>query len=158
LDKRQFGLQHADYALAPSYGHYTTNLPLGRSHLKQQNPQEHANWALANEAIYGIPELHAARIKAARIVANPGCFSSAGILALTFTTLKTMTNAHTARDWLTTAFDLLCLRMWTSLQRGKIVNGLATSAPVINEYFMRVRFERRKGGHHEQHINQPKRV
>jgi len=69
------------------------------------------------------------------------------ISSKTFTTLETMTNAHTARDWLTTAFDLLCLRMWTSVQRGKIVNELATSAPVITEYFMRVRFERRKGGH-----------
>src|SRR5262245_1601620 len=29
------------------------------------------------------------------------------ISSKTFTTLKTMTNAHTARDWLTTAFDLL---------------------------------------------------
>ena len=69
------------------------------------------------------------------------------ISSKTFTTLETMTNAHTVRDWLTTAFDLLCLRMWTSVQRGKIVNELATSAPVITEHFMRVRFERRKGGH-----------
>jgi glucose-6-phosphate isomerase len=68
------------------------------------------------------------------------------ISSKTFTTLETMTNAHTARDWLTTAFYLLCLRMWTSVQRGKIVNELA-SAPVITEYFMRVRFERHKGGH-----------
>jgi hypothetical protein len=30
---------------------------------------------------------------------------------------------------------------------GKILNELATSAPVITGDFMRVRFERRKGGH-----------
>ena len=44
--------------------------------------QRHPQWSLAEEAVYGIPELHAARIKAARLIANPGCFSSAAILAL----------------------------------------------------------------------------
>lgn len=42
----------------------------------------HLNWALAEEAVYGIPELHREEIRSARIVANPGCFSSAVILGL----------------------------------------------------------------------------
>src|SRR5262245_21017894 len=37
--------------------------------------QEHTSWSLALEAVYGIPELHQERIRAARLVANPGCFS-----------------------------------------------------------------------------------
>jgi N-acetyl-gamma-glutamyl-phosphate reductase common form len=44
--------------------------------------QEHATWSLVNEAIYGIPELHAERIRTTRLVANPGCFASAAILGL----------------------------------------------------------------------------
>jgi N-acetyl-gamma-glutamyl-phosphate reductase len=34
------------------------------------------------EAIYGIPELNAAAIRAARLVANPGCYATSVILAL----------------------------------------------------------------------------
>jgi N-acetyl-gamma-glutamyl-phosphate reductase len=44
--------------------------------------QKHESWALASEAVYGIPELHQERIRTARLIANPGCFSSAAILAL----------------------------------------------------------------------------
>ncbi len=44
--------------------------------------QRHAAWSLVNEAVYGIPERHQERIRTARLVANPGCFSSAAILAL----------------------------------------------------------------------------
>jgi N-acetyl-gamma-glutamyl-phosphate reductase common form len=43
--------------------------------------QAHNDWALAEEAVYGLSELHASDIAAARLVANPGCFSSAAILA-----------------------------------------------------------------------------
>ena len=43
---------------------------------------EHRAWALLNEAVYGIPELHRDSIRTARLVANPGCFSSAAILGL----------------------------------------------------------------------------
>lgn len=42
----------------------------------------HPDWALAEEAVYGIAELHEDGIRAARVVANPGCFSTATILAL----------------------------------------------------------------------------
>lgn len=44
--------------------------------------QKHSKWKLAEEAVYGIPELHAGQIEKARVVANPGCFSSAAILAM----------------------------------------------------------------------------
>jgi N-acetyl-gamma-glutamyl-phosphate reductase len=44
--------------------------------------QTHGNWALAEQAAYGIAELHRDAIRAARLVANPGCFSSAAILGL----------------------------------------------------------------------------
>jgi N-acetyl-gamma-glutamyl-phosphate reductase common form len=44
--------------------------------------QAHPQWALAEEAVYGISELHADDVRTARLVANPGCFSSAAILGL----------------------------------------------------------------------------
>jgi N-acetyl-gamma-glutamyl-phosphate reductase common form len=44
--------------------------------------QKHTEWSLAEEAVYGIPELHRPEIERARVVANPGCFSSAAILGL----------------------------------------------------------------------------
>ena len=37
---------------------------------------------LQNEAVYGCPELHRAEIASARLVANPGCYSTSVILAL----------------------------------------------------------------------------
>lgn len=44
--------------------------------------KKHENWNLVEEAVYGITELHKDEIKRARIIANPGCYSSASILAL----------------------------------------------------------------------------
>ena len=44
--------------------------------------QVHSDWSLAQEAVFGMPELHKESIQAARLVANPGCFSSAAILGL----------------------------------------------------------------------------
>jgi N-acetyl-gamma-glutamyl-phosphate reductase len=35
-----------------------------------------------DEAVYGLPELHRAAVKSARLVANPGCYPTASILAL----------------------------------------------------------------------------
>jgi N-acetyl-gamma-glutamyl-phosphate reductase len=37
---------------------------------------------LLEEAVYGLPELHAPEIAAARLVANPGCYPTAALLAL----------------------------------------------------------------------------
>jgi N-acetyl-gamma-glutamyl-phosphate reductase common form len=44
--------------------------------------QPHTAWPLVHEAVYGMPELHEERIRTARLIANPGCFSSAAILGL----------------------------------------------------------------------------
>ena len=44
--------------------------------------QAHPEWSLADRAVYGVPELRADAIRSARLVANPGCFSSAAILGL----------------------------------------------------------------------------
>ena len=44
--------------------------------------QPHPEWTLAEEAVYGVSELHEDAIREARLVANPGCFSSAAILGL----------------------------------------------------------------------------
>jgi N-acetyl-gamma-glutamyl-phosphate reductase len=44
--------------------------------------QQHPAWSLVEEAEYGIAELRADAIARARLVANPGCFSSAAILGL----------------------------------------------------------------------------
>ncbi len=43
----------------------------------------HASPDLAAEAVYGLPELHRDAIRSARIVGNPGCYTTAAILALT---------------------------------------------------------------------------
>jgi N-acetyl-gamma-glutamyl-phosphate reductase len=42
----------------------------------------HPCWELAEQAVYGISELHESDIRHARLVANPGCFSSAAILGV----------------------------------------------------------------------------
>jgi N-acetyl-gamma-glutamyl-phosphate reductase len=44
--------------------------------------QPHACPELLGTAIYGLPELHRAAIREARLVANPGCYPSAILLAL----------------------------------------------------------------------------
>ncbi|HEX3245717.1 MAG TPA: N-acetyl-gamma-glutamyl-phosphate reductase [Chloroflexota bacterium] len=43
---------------------------------------DHPAPQLIPEAVFGIPELHTERIRKARLVANPGCFSTAAILGL----------------------------------------------------------------------------
>ena len=43
---------------------------------------EHGAPALLDEAVFGLPELHRAQIAGAELVANPGCYSTAAILAL----------------------------------------------------------------------------
>jgi N-acetyl-gamma-glutamyl-phosphate reductase len=49
-------------------------------HLKDADPELAA--ALQAEAVYGCPELHRNSIQTARLVANPGCYSTSIILAL----------------------------------------------------------------------------
>lgn len=43
-------------------------------------PTPHANWL--PDAVYGLPELYAADISSARLIANPGCYATSVILAL----------------------------------------------------------------------------
>jgi N-acetyl-gamma-glutamyl-phosphate reductase len=45
--------------------------------------QQHSSPELLAEAVYGLPELYREQIKAARLVANPGCYPTSVILALT---------------------------------------------------------------------------
>jgi len=54
------------------------------------SPDEYVKWYkaehheaphLLKEAVYGLPELHAERIKDARLIANPGCYPTVSILA-----------------------------------------------------------------------------
>jgi N-acetyl-gamma-glutamyl-phosphate reductase len=44
--------------------------------------EEHTAPELLAEAVYGLPELHRARIRPARLVANPGCYPTGVILGL----------------------------------------------------------------------------
>ncbi len=43
---------------------------------------EHTHPELLQEAVFGIPELHRAKMPTARVIAAPGCFSTAALLAL----------------------------------------------------------------------------
>ncbi|MBI5493023.1 MAG: N-acetyl-gamma-glutamyl-phosphate reductase [Deltaproteobacteria bacterium] len=43
---------------------------------------EHKSEALLKDAVYGLPELHRAKVKDARLLANPGCYPTGAILAL----------------------------------------------------------------------------
>ncbi|MDH5359947.1 MAG: N-acetyl-gamma-glutamyl-phosphate reductase [Gammaproteobacteria bacterium] len=54
-----------------------------RTDWEQVYQQTHGNWSLVEQAVYGINELHQQAITSAQLVANPGCFASAAILALT---------------------------------------------------------------------------
>jgi len=42
----------------------------------------HKDTANLKEAVYGLPELNRAKIRSARLLANPGCYSTSAILAL----------------------------------------------------------------------------
>jgi len=43
---------------------------------------EHQSPNLLDSAVYGLPELHKEKIKSAQLIANPGCYPTASILAL----------------------------------------------------------------------------
>jgi len=69
--------------------------------LKQQRLWEniynmpHSHWEYVAQAVYGISELRANAISEARLVANPGCFSSAAILALAPLVERQLLSQHT---------------------------------------------------------------
>ncbi len=44
--------------------------------------QEHSEPALLAQAVFGLPELHESELKDAKLIAVPGCYSTASILAL----------------------------------------------------------------------------
>lgn len=50
--------------------------------LYEQWYEEHKTKNLLADAVYGLPELHRAKIKDASIIANPGCYPTSAILAL----------------------------------------------------------------------------
>lgn len=43
---------------------------------------EHTQEGVLKEAVYGLPEIYAEEIKTAKLIANPGCYPTASILAL----------------------------------------------------------------------------
>ncbi len=49
---------------------------------EQWYKSEHTASHLLDKAVYGLPELYAEKIKQAQLVANPGCYPTASILAL----------------------------------------------------------------------------
>lgn len=53
-----------------------------RAIYKLEDSDPAAARAIQQEAVYGMPELHRERIPSARLVANPGCYSTSIILAL----------------------------------------------------------------------------
>ncbi|MDH5182733.1 MAG: N-acetyl-gamma-glutamyl-phosphate reductase [Gammaproteobacteria bacterium] len=53
-----------------------------RGEWEQIYQQPHTDWQLSEQAVYGINELHQHAIKRASLIANPGCFASAAILAM----------------------------------------------------------------------------
>jgi N-acetyl-gamma-glutamyl-phosphate reductase len=60
-------------------------------------PAPHANYLA--EAIYGLPELYAAEIAKARLIANPGCYATSVILAL-----RPLTEAN----WVAEGSQVIC--------------------------------------------------
>jgi N-acetyl-gamma-glutamyl-phosphate reductase len=49
---------------------------------EQYYKHAHGETGLLQEAVYGLPELHGPEIRKARLVANPGCYTTTSILAL----------------------------------------------------------------------------
>jgi N-acetyl-gamma-glutamyl-phosphate reductase len=60
-------------------------------------PTPHADWL--GEAVYGLPELYAAEIAKARLIANPGCYATSVILAL-----RPLSEAN----WIATGSSVIC--------------------------------------------------
>ena len=44
--------------------------------------KNHSNWPVAEDSVYGLTEMYRDKITAAKVVANPGCFSSSAIFGL----------------------------------------------------------------------------
>jgi N-acetyl-gamma-glutamyl-phosphate reductase len=63
-------------------GAWRLDAPANRAVYKLQDADPALGNALQSEAVYGSPELHRDAIVSARLVANPGCYSTTIILAL----------------------------------------------------------------------------
>lgn len=53
-----------------------------KEYIKWYKADEHDAPQLLDEAVYGLPELYAGQLKDAQLVANPGCYPTASILAV----------------------------------------------------------------------------
>ncbi len=75
--------------MAPALGADVKIVDLGAD-FRFVNPDTYARWykaphaspELLGDAVYGLVELHRGRIRAARIVGNPGCYPTAALIAL----------------------------------------------------------------------------
>ncbi len=63
-------------------------------YLKWYKVAEHHAPHLLEDAVYGLPELNAERIKGARLVANPGCYPTASILSVAPVAHRGMYSIH----------------------------------------------------------------
>lgn len=63
-------------------GAWRLHVPAHRAVYKLTDADAAAADAAQAEAVYGLPELHRAAIRTARLVANPGCYATSLILAL----------------------------------------------------------------------------
>ena len=91
LDAVFLGLPHeASHALAPQLvGAVGVVVDLSAAYRLKDTSQyprfygfEHTQPAMLAEAVYGLPELHRTALKAARLIATPGCHVTAATLAL----------------------------------------------------------------------------
>ena len=67
------------------------------------SPEEYAHWYktaqhdaphLLDDAVYGLPEIYTAQIKDAKLVANPGCYPTASILAVAPVSREDIVSVH----------------------------------------------------------------
>ena len=64
---------------------------------------EHRHPELLEQAVYGLPELHRERIRAACLVANPGCYPTAAICAL-----WPLLDPSLSQDWVNREAGVVC--------------------------------------------------
>lgn len=65
-----------------------------QEYVKWYNADEHDAPHLLDDAVYGLPELYAKQLKNAKLVANPGCYPTASILAVAPLVRKSIVNVH----------------------------------------------------------------
>lgn len=63
-------------------------------YVKWYKADEHYAPDLLDDAVYGLPELHADDIKQAKLVANPGCYPTVSILSVAPLLAKDVTSIH----------------------------------------------------------------